>query len=416
MPSRMRRALKIVGLLLAAVLVLIAALLLYVQIDGIPRYPVKKVEFRAEPTAERIERGRKLAGLLCAGCHMDPTTRVLTGKHMSDAPKQFGELYAPNITRSARKGIGSWTDGELAYLLRTGIKRTGQYAPPWMVKLPHLSDEDLASIIAFLRSDDPMVEASDRDPPGVTQPSFLSKLLAHVAFKPLPYPDHVITAPPLTDRVAHGRYLVFGLDCYGCHSADFKTMNVGEPEKSEGYLGGGNAVLDLGGHPILSANITPDIETGIGRWSEHDFVATVRTGFRPDRRLLRYPMLPLSALSDEELGAIHAYLRTVPPLRHAVERNFPPPPPAPGSPALADGKQLYERYGCVSCHGNDGVGIADLRQASEHYPSREALQLWIQDAPSIKPGTKMPGWRNVIREEDYGPLLDHVLRLGKSGG
>ncbi|MGZ6070294.1 MAG: c-type cytochrome [Myxococcaceae bacterium] len=405
----MRRILKIVGLLVAALVVLVAAFLVYVQVDGIPRYPVEKVTFKADPTPERIERGRKLAGVLCANCHMNPTTRQLTGKRMVDAPPQFGVIYSPNITRHPTKGIGSWTDGELAYLLRTGVKRDGQYAPPWMVKLPHISDEDLASIIAFLRSDDAMVAASDQDPPGVTRPSFLTKLLCHVAFKKLPYPDHPIAAPPDSDRVAQGRYLVFALDCYGCHSADFKTMNVAEPEKSVGYFGGGNTVLDLRGHRLQSANLTPDDQTGIGRWSEHDFVAALRGGFRPDRTLIRYPMAPEPELSEAEAGAIHAYLRTVPAIRNYVPRDLLAPP----GTTMTDGKQLYERYGCVSCHGDDGVGIADLRQAAEHYPTREALKAWIQDAPSIRPGTRMPGWRGVIREEHYEPLMEHVLHLGK---
>ena len=408
----MRRALKIVGLVLATLVVLVAGFLLYVEVDGIPRYPVEKVTFHAEPTPERVARGRKLANVLCANCHMNPTTRELTGKRMADAPPQFGVVYSRNITRHPTKGIGSWSDSELAYLLRTGVKRDGQYTPPWMVKLPHLSDEDLASIIAFLRSDDSMVAASDRDPPGVSRPTFLTKLLSHVAFRKLPYPDHPIAAPPASDRVAHGRYLVFALDCYGCHSADFKTMNVAEPEKSAGYLGGGNTVLDLRGKPIRSANLTPDPETGIGRWSEQEFVAALRTGFRPDRTLIRYPMGPMPELSDEEAGAMYAYLRTVPPIRNSVPRDPPPPP----STAKADGRQLYERYGCVSCHGDDGVGIADLRSAGQHYPTPEALRTWIEDAPGVKPGARMPVWKGVIREEDYQPLMDHVLQLGKTRG
>ncbi len=409
----MRRALKIIAVALAAIALLVGGLLLYVQIDGIPRYPVEKVTFKADPTPERLARGKVLVSTLCASCHMDPTTRQLTGKQMVDAPTEFGLIYSVNITRHPTKGIGSWTDGEIAYLLRTGVKRDGQYTPPWMVKLPHISDEDLASIIAFLRSDDSMVEASDRDPPGVTRPSFLTKLLCHVAFKKLPYPDRPITAPPVTDRVAHGRYLVAALECYGCHSADFKTMNIAEPEKSVGYMGGGNPLLDLRRQPVPSANLTPDTETGIGRWLEHDFVNALRTGFRPDRSLIRYPMLPMPDLSEEEALAIYAYLRTVPPLRHAIARNA-PAPAAPTAGAKLDGKSLYEQYGCVSCHGDDGVGIGDLREAGEHFPTRETLKLWIQEAPSIRPGTRMPAWKDVIRKEHYDPLMDHVLQLGKT--
>ena len=88
--------------------------------------------------------------------------------------------------------------------------------------------------------------------------------------------------------------------------------------------------------------------------------------------------------------------------------------PSSTATARMDGKALYERYGCVSCHGNYGVGIADLRKAGEHYPTRETLKLWIQEAQNIRPVTGMPSWKNVIREEDYDPLIDHVLKLGKN--
>jgi len=406
----MRRALKVAGLALAVLAALVGGFLLYVQLDGIPRYPVEKVSFHAEPTPERIARGKKLASVLCAGCHLDPTTRQLTGKYMSDAPEEFGVIYSANITRHPTKGIGSWTDGELAYLLRTGVKRDGQYTPPWMVKLPHTSDEDLASIIAFLRSDDPMVAASDRDPPGVTRPSFLTKFLCHVAFRKLPYPTGPITAPSPTDRVAYGRYLVFGLECYGCHSADFKTMNIAAPEKSAGYFGGGNPLLDLRRQVVRSANLTPDEETGIGRWSEQDFRTALRMGFRPNKTAVRYPMTNIPDLTDDEAGAIYAYLRTVPPIRNPFPRNLPPPP---SQISGTDGKRLYQDYGCVSCHGDDGVGLADLRRAAEHYPTRAGLKSWIKDAPSIKPDTRMPSWDGVIREEDYEPLMDYVLQLGQ---
>ena len=133
----MRRILKLVGLFVAALVVLVVGFLVYVQVDGIPRYPVEKVTFRADPTPERLERGKRLVNTLCASCHMDPTTRQLTGKHMLDAPAEFGDIYSVNITRHPTKGIGSWTDGaEIAYLLRTGVKRDGQYTPPWMVNCP----------------------------------------------------------------------------------------------------------------------------------------------------------------------------------------------------------------------------------------------------------------------------------------
>ena len=73
------------------------------------------------------------------------------------------------------------TDSELIYLLRTGIKKDGKYAPPYMAKLPNMADEDIDAIISFLRSDDPMMKA-DATPDQPCEPSFLTKLLCRVAF------------------------------------------------------------------------------------------------------------------------------------------------------------------------------------------------------------------------------------------
>lgn len=403
----MRKVLKIVAAFVGLVVTAVGGFLLFVQIDGIPKYSVEKIDVKVEITPERVARGEKLATLLCATCHLNPTTGVFTGKHMTDAPKEFGEIFSRNITQHPEKGIGKWSDADIVYLLRTGVRPDGQYYPPWMAKLPHVSDEDMASIVAFLRSDDPRVAPANVDPPGITQPSFLSKFLSHVAFRKLPYPDHAIAAPPKSDKVAYGRYLVAGLECYSCHSADFKTNDFFEPEKSAGYLGGGNPVLGLDGTPVPSANLTFDEATGIGQWSEAEFIRAVREGIRPDGQVLRYPMVPMPALDEDEAAAIYAYLRSVPKLSNAVARA-----PYPTAPAGSGAKALYVKYGCFSCHGETGVGIGDLRKAKVDFPDDAQLQAWIRNAPSIRPGVVMPKYDGVIAETDYAPLVQLVRELG----
>ena len=246
----MKRALKIVGGLLGLVLVAAGAFAVFVAIRGIPRYKPGNIQLAVQPTPQRLARGEKLVRVLCAECHMDPVTRKLTGRQLIDAPPEFGPIVSKNITRHPEKGIGRWTDGELAYLLRTGVSRDGSYIPPYMARLPHMADEDMASILAFLRSDHPLTAAEAVDPPGRTKPSFLTKFLSTVAFGPLPYPEQPITAPAPSDQVSYGRYLVINLECWTCHSADFKTMNTMQPEKTPGFLGGGNPMRDLAAcHP-----------------------------------------------------------------------------------------------------------------------------------------------------------------------
>jgi mono/diheme cytochrome c family protein len=404
----MKKALKGLGYFVLVVIVLAGALAIYVAITGIPRYPPGKVILKVQTSAAKVERGRKYASLLCIDCHLDPSTGRLTGKRLADVPTVFGTAFSKNITRDTAYGIGSWTDGELAYLLRTGITRTGQYAPPWMPKYPHMSDGDLESVIAFLRSEDPVTAPDAVNPPGVSRPSFLTKLLAHLTFKPLPYPKAPIQTPSVSDQVAYGRYLSVNLGCSACHSANFRSNNELQPEKSAGYMGGGNRLQDQSGQVVVSANLTPD-ETGLANWSKADFTRAVRTGIRPDSTVLMYPMSPLPELTVDDTGAIYAYLRTVPKIHNLVPR----PPRQSAGVGASQGKQLYYRYGCNSCHGDNGTGVGDLRRAAQDYPTDPELETFIRYAPAFKPGTKMPAWNGIIAESDYAPLIAYVRELGR---
>jgi cytochrome c553 len=404
----MKKVLKGLGYFVLAGIVLAGVLAAYVAITGIPSYPPGDVNLKVQTSPAKVERGRKYASMLCVGCHLDPATGKLTGKRVADVPSVFGTAFSKNITRDASYGIGSWTDGELAYLLRTGITRTGRYAPPWMPKYPHMSDDDLESVIAFLRSDDPLTAPAAVNPPGTSKPSFLTKVLAHVTFKPLPYPKAPVLTPSISDQVAYGRYLSVNLGCFACHSANFRTNNELEPEKSAGYMGGGNSLKDQSGQAVLSANLTAD-ETGLSKWSEADFARAIRTGIRPDNTVLPYPMSPLPELTEAEAGAIYAYLRTVPKIHNPVPR----PPSRSAGAGASQGKQLYYRYGCNSCHGDNGTGVGDLRRAAQDYPTDPQLEAYIRHAPAFKPGTKMPAWNGIIDEKDYAPLIAYVRELGR---
>jgi mono/diheme cytochrome c family protein len=230
-----------------ALVLAVGALLFYIDRSGIPHYPPGHVELKVEVTPERVERGRRTVQILCAACHLDNETASLAGKPMLDLPPQFGYAHSANITQDPETGIATWTDGELAYLLRTGVRRDGLYAPPWMVKLPNMADEDLKDVIAFLRSDDPLVRPIKAKRP-LSRPSLFTKALSRVAFKPLPYPEKPIATPDPADKVAHGRYLVEARAmCFACHSADFAKNDELVPERSAGYLGGGNAMPDMNG-------------------------------------------------------------------------------------------------------------------------------------------------------------------------
>jgi mono/diheme cytochrome c family protein len=407
----MRRALKILGFTLLAILLLVGATAAYIAASALPSYPPGQVQLTVDVTPERVARGRRTADMLCVACHLDVDTGKLSGRRMPDLPPQFGIAYSANITKDRETGIGAWTDGEIAYLLRTGIKRDGSYAPPWMVKLPNLADEDLKDVIAFLRSDDPLVAPAQHKPPP-SEPSFFTKFLCRVAFKPLPWPEQPIPRPDSSDQVAVGRYLVNAhAQCFACHSADFATNDDLHPEKSPGYLGGGNAMPDLIGRKVMTSNLTFDETTGLGEWSEDDFVRALRFSVRPDRSVLVYPMVPYPELTDGETRAIYAYLRTVPHIQNAVPR-----PAAQAMTGGDAGRAAYYRYACNSCHGDTGLGMFDLRKGARDFPTDEALIAYIRHPEQFKPGVKMPTWDGAIAEEDYAPLAAYVRKLGTGPG
>jgi len=314
----MKKVLKVLGILIGLAVLLVACVAAYIQFSPLPKYEVKPVDIKITPDSVMLAEGKRLATLVCNKCHLGESGK-LTGKRIADLPPQFGKAWSANITHDTKYGAGRYTDGELAYLLRTGIKRDGSYAPPWMPKFPLLSDYDLHSVIAYLRSDAPELEAVSEAQP-ISQPSFFGKFLCYVAFKPFEYPAAPIPAPIVTDKVAFGKYIATAkLDCYGCHGPNFETGDALKPENSPGYFSGGNIMPDLEGNKIITRNLTPDKTTGIGNWTEEQFIKAVKYGQRDGKPALRYPMEPFAAMTDEEASAIWAYLQTIPAINHDVD-------------------------------------------------------------------------------------------------
>ena len=117
------------------------------------------------------------------------------------------------------------------------------------------------------------------------------------------------SAAALVDR---GRYLTLAADCAGCHT---------DPKDGRPFAGGRPVQTPFG--VVLAANITPDLETGIGAWTDAQFEAAVRGGHRPDGRRL-YPAMPFpyyTRMSSEEVSAIRGYLGTVLAVDNAVASN-----------------------------------------------------------------------------------------------
>ncbi|MBK8233755.1 MAG: c-type cytochrome [Candidatus Eisenbacteria bacterium] len=402
----MRGFLRVLLAFVLALAAMLVALYLWIGATKVPTYSLTPVSLSVEPTPVLVAEGRRIAEVLCTECHRDPTTEKLAGRLLTDVPASLGRFHSANITRDRVHGIGDWTDGDLARLLRTGVRRDGRFIVI-MPQFNRLADEDLAALIAYLRSD-----ATELSPVEVTQPpaepAWLGKAVLRFMLKPATYPTSPIPAPDRSDAVAWGRYLVRDkFDCSGCHTNNFAPDPI-NPERTKGYMQGGFELIGPGGEPLLSSNLSPDDETGIGRWSLDDFSRAMKNGARPDHTPIRPPMPRFRQLTDEEIAAMYAYLRGLPAAHNPVPR--PELPPLPDTADL--GQKLYAKYECATCHGEDGKGDNDLTGAATKWATDEEIAAYIKNPSRFVPDTQMPEWEGVIAEEEFLPLAAYVRRLG----
>jgi len=119
------------------------------------------------------------------------------------------------------------------------------------------------------------------------------------------------------DELSRGEYLANIMDCAGCHTTG---VFLGKPDP-ERYLAGSEVGFQIPGLGIFyPPNLTPDRETGIGSWSADDIVRAVRTGERPDGRILA-PVMPYGhygKLTDSDAYALARYLKSLKPVHHQV--------------------------------------------------------------------------------------------------
>ena len=268
-----------------------------------------------ERTPERLARGQYLAqGLLgCSTCHTPrdftrhgapaQANMELAGQelHMPGLP---GIVTAPNLTPDPETGSANWTDDQIGRAIREGIKHDDTTLFPMMPYMNYrkLSDEDLASVVVYLRSLPPVRNAL---PP--TQIKFPVNRLVNGVPEPL---TEAVQGPDPSNVLARGKYLTT-LGC-GCHNDSEKLP----------YAGG--EVLTGPWGEVTSANLTPD-PSGISYYSEETFITALRTGYVGARELKSImPYGEFKNLSDDDLKAIFAYLKTLTPVHHRVDNSLPP--------------------------------------------------------------------------------------------
>lgn len=275
-----------------------------------------------ERTPERLARGRYLVvGLVgCETCHSPKDWKAhgapdLPGMELAGqvipVPGLPGTIVASNLTPDPETGAANWSDDQMARSIREGIGHDGRTIFPMMPYGAYraLSDEDLASMVVYLRSIAPV-----RNPLPPTQVKFPVNYLIRNAPQPVNSP---VPGPgPQASAPERGKYLV-GLGC-GCHT----PTDQGRPLPGLSY-GGGDSLTGPWGE-VTSANITPDA-SGIGYYDETLFIQALRTGYVKARKLSSImPFGEFTNLTDDDLKAMFAYLRSLPPVKHRVDNSLPP--------------------------------------------------------------------------------------------
>jgi mono/diheme cytochrome c family protein len=317
----MRRVLKIVGYGVLAVVVLLAIAVGVLALKKPKMRPAQQLTIQATP--EQIAHGKYLAENVtgCMNCHSEHDKSTLVPKVVNayaGAPCEGNDgpmnVCIPNIT-PAKSGIGEWTDGEVLRAMREGVDRNGRPLFPLMEKYHVLSDQDAMDIVAYLRTLPP-VETKPQE----SHFALPVRLLLKLAPTPL---DGPVATPSKDDKVAYGKYLATIASCKGCHSPG----GPGEPDEETLFQGGNDFSEDDSGTDV-STNITPDPETGIGKLTEAQFVQLFRSygmGAADAQTTaghnLEMPWRTFAGMTDDDLKAIYAYLRTVKPMHNVITRG-----------------------------------------------------------------------------------------------
>lgn len=277
-----------------------------------------------ERTAARAARGEYLTTVAaCFHCHSEhdmtraelPTIEGRKGAGWTLPIPELGSVVAPNITPDPETGIGSWTDDEIARAIQEGVSRDGRALFPIMpyMNFRNLDDEDLASIVVYLRTLTPVRNA-------VPETKLVFPLNVLVKTMPQPLESRPPSVPRTTPET-RGEYLVRTvIGCQDCHSpADDRGQFLAGLD-----LAGGGIFHDPVKGDVASRNITPD-PSGIAHYDEALFKEVLRTG-RMKGTVLSHvmPFEGFRQLTDGDLADMFSYLRSVPAVQHRVSNTDPP--------------------------------------------------------------------------------------------
>lgn len=249
-----------------------------------------------------LARGSYWAQAICANCH----GTNFSGSDFFDDPK-LGTIHAPNLT-SGKGGVGgNYTDEDWVRAIRHGVRKgnSGIMIMPAQ-NFNNLSDIDLACLIAFLKTVPPVDQ--EWGPPHFTLTTrmigsmggfgnlYAANIIDHSKL-------HGITAPAKGVTVEYGDYLVRVIGCRSCHGKQLNGIQPPDPDSP------------------FSPNISPG--GALGKWTDMQFIQTIRTGSTPEGRIMNPKFMPwpgFAKLNDDDLNAIYLYLKSQPEVADAKKK------------------------------------------------------------------------------------------------
>jgi mono/diheme cytochrome c family protein len=317
---------KIIGVVVTALVVILFLCVAYIYFI-LPNVPVQ--ELKVVVTPERVERGKYLANhvTVCMDCHSTRDWSKFSGPPMPGTEGRGGEkfdqtmgfpgkFYSPNITPF---GLASWSDGEILRAITSGV---GKGNRPFFPVMPYtyygqLDKEDIYSIIAYLRT----LPQIDYKAP-VSEPDFPMNIILHM----IPGKAHFSVKPSGSDTLAYGQYLVKAAGCIECHTKD----KQGQIIKDLAFSGGRE--FQMPGGLLVTPNITPDKETGIGNWTREDFIKRFRgyalTTYIPPvinkgDLMTIMPWTMYAGMDSTDLVSVYQALKALKPMNNKVVRWMP---------------------------------------------------------------------------------------------
>lgn len=350
------------------------------QLPPVPQPTTPRAAGNANPAAGGvIARGQYLTRAAdCIACHTAPGGQPYAGGVPFATP--FGTIYSPNITPDRATGIGAWTDAQFLRALHEGIRSDGKHLYPAFpyTSYTKLADQDVQAIRAYLNTVPP-VHAT----PPKNDLSFPFNIRAMMTFWNLLFFKEG-RQPQLAAQSAvwnRGAYLSEALGhCAECHTPRNMMMALKDQPFAGAKLQGWHAY-----------NLTPDVNSGIGAWSEADIATYLSTGKLAGKAAAAGPMAEVienstQYLTPSDLQAIAVYLKALQPIAQGDSR----PRTQWGAPAQdvaiwrgaksaagfagagagagtgAAGAQLFNAN-CASCHGWSGDGVAAAK--ADGYPA-----------------------------------------------